>query len=71
MSFHTATPLVRFNLHLHRLHITPLIRIADRLASEKGRDVRLGEALELILNAGLSRSDDALLALGKRPAIPS
>lgn len=63
MTHDNAVPLVRFNLHLRRDHLTPLTRIAEQLASKKGRAVRLGEALELVLTAGLSKSHDALLAL--------
>jgi hypothetical protein len=46
---HSSPNLVRLNIHIKR-HQTPLlISIAERIAQLKGRGVRLGEALELVL----------------------
>lgn len=55
--------LLRFNLHLRRDHIDRIASLADKLAGKKGRDVRLGEALELALIVGLNWSDADLLGL--------
>lgn len=57
--------LVRFNIHLLRDHVARLVVIADQLAKTKRRDVRLGEALEVALIAGLSWANDDLLDLTK------
>ncbi len=57
--------LVRFNIHMLRDHVSRLVRIADQLAATKRRDVRLGEALEIALIAGLSWTDQDLLDLAK------
>ncbi len=57
---HATTPNLA-HLHMHIRHgqiqrLTPLVR-------RKGRDVRLGEALELILTAGFAWDDNDLLDL--------
>lgn len=52
--------LVRLNIHLRRTHVTRLALLADRLAQRKDRVVRLGEALEAALTAGLAWEDHAL-----------
>lgn len=57
--------LVRFNVYLLRDHVARLIQIADQLTKTKRRDVRLGEALEVALTAGLSWADRDLLDLAK------
>jgi hypothetical protein len=54
--------LVRFNLHLERPHVDRLVSLARQLAKLKGRDVRLGEALALVLATALAAPDEALLA---------
>lgn len=57
--------LVRFNVYMLRDHVAHLIRIAERMTATKRRDVRLGEALEVALTAGLSWTDRDLLDLAK------
>lgn len=57
--------LVRFNIHLLRDHVARLVQIADQMTTTKRRDVRLGEALEVALTAGLSWADRDLLDLAK------
>jgi len=59
----TPATLVRFNIHIRRNHVTRLTLLADKLAKRKGRDVRLGEALEAALTAGFSWEDHDLLDL--------
>lgn len=59
----TPAALVRFNLHIRRDHVARLTNLARTLSTRKGRDTRLGEALELVLMAGLSWSDVDLLDL--------
>ena len=54
MKHHLPAPLVRFHVHMRRDHATQLVALTDALAKLKGRDARLGEALELALVAGLS-----------------
>ena len=53
--------LVRFHIHMRRDHVTQLVAIAEDLAKLKGRDTRLGEALELALMSALKRGTDQLL----------
>ena len=62
---HRSTPsnLVRFNLHMRRDHVQRLAHLADHLAKKKGRSVRLAEAIELALVAGLHWEDVDLLDL--------
>ncbi|WP_339414348.1 hypothetical protein [Pseudomonas sp. EA_35y_Pfl2_R5] len=55
--------LVRFNLHMRRDHVQRLSQLAQLLAKKKGRDVRLAEAIELALVAGLHWKDSDLLDL--------
>lgn len=55
--------LVRFNLHLRRDHVQRLVQLAQLLVKKKGRDVRLAEAIELALVAGLHWKDNDLLDL--------
>lgn len=55
--------LVRFNLHMRRDHVQRLSQLAQLLAKKKGRDVRLAEAMELALVAGLHWKDTDLLDL--------
>jgi hypothetical protein len=55
--------LVRFNLHMRRDHVKRLAQLAQLLAKKKGRDVRLAEAIELALVAGLHWQDFDLLDL--------
>lgn len=55
--------LVRFNLHMQRDQVQRLAQLADLLAKKKGRDVRLAEAIELALVAGLHWEDADLLDL--------
>ena len=55
--------LVRFNLHMRRDHVQRLGQLAQLLAKKKGRDVRLAEAIELALVAGLHWKDNDLLDL--------
>jgi hypothetical protein len=57
------TNLVRFNLHMRRDHVQRLGQLAQLLAKKKGRDVRLAEAMELALVAGLHWKDTDLLDL--------
>lgn len=63
MRHHTPSPLVRFHVHLRRDHVHRLTQLANALARRKGRGVRLGEALELSLNAGHAWTDSDLLDL--------
>lgn len=63
MKQHPPTPLVRFNVHMRRDHVHRLIQLAKTLAQRKGRDVRLGEALELALIASHAWSAHDLLDL--------
>jgi hypothetical protein len=65
MRYQLPDNLVRFNMHLLRDHVARLVQIADQLARVKRRDVRLGEALEIALTAGLSWDDRDLLGLAK------
>lgn len=60
--------LVRFYVHMRREHVTQLVELANALAILKGRDTRLGEALELVLIAGLGRAQGDLLALSQPDA---
>ncbi|MGY8828417.1 MAG: hypothetical protein ACKVIS_02510 [Pseudomonadales bacterium] len=55
--------LVRFNLHMRRDHVQRLAQLAQLLVKKKGRDVRLAEAIELALVAGLHWEDNDLLDL--------
>lgn len=55
--------LVRFNLHMRRDHVRRLAQLARLLAKKKGRDVRLAEAIELALVAGLHWEDADLMGL--------
>lgn len=55
--------LVRFNLHIRRDHVQRLAQLAQLLVKKKGRDVRLSEAIELALVAGLHWKDTDLLDL--------
>lgn len=59
----TPAPLVRFYVHMRRDHAQRLIEVADALAKKKGRDVRLGEALELTVTAGQTWTNRDLLDL--------
>ena len=59
----TPAALVRLNLHLRSDHVARLTTLADKLARRKGRDVRLGEALETSLAAGFAWEDHDLLDL--------
>lgn len=63
MQHTTPAPLVRFHIHLRRDHTQRLTQLANALARKKGRDVRLGEALELTLTAGFAWDDYDLLDL--------
>lgn len=54
--------LVRFHIHMRRDHATQLVALAEKLAKFKGRDTRLGEALELALKVALGQSLEQLLA---------
>ncbi|WP_285960559.1 hypothetical protein [Pseudomonas tohonis] len=63
MRHHTPAPLVRFHIHIRRDHIHRLTELGNSLARRKGRDVRLGEALELALTAGHAWTDSDLLDL--------
>lgn len=65
MKHHLPAPLVRFHVHMRRDHATQLVTLANALAAQKGRDTRLGEALELALAAGLSCPPADLLALAQ------
>jgi hypothetical protein len=62
---HRNTPanLVRFNLYMRRDHVQRLAQLAALLAKKKRRDVRLAEAIELALVAGLHWKDNDLLDL--------
>lgn len=62
MKHYLPDNLVRFNMHLERPHVSRLVSLARQLAKLKGRDVRLGEALALVLETALSVPDEALLA---------
>lgn len=57
--------LVRLNLHLRPDHLDRLTNLAGALAKKKCREVRLAEAMELSLTAGLSWGDCDLLDLSK------
>ncbi|WP_407291311.1 hypothetical protein [Stutzerimonas zhaodongensis] len=59
----TPAPLVRFYIHMRRDHAKRLTKLASALARKKGRDVRLGEALELTVTAGQTWTDRDLLDL--------
>lgn len=63
MNHQLPAPLVRFYVHMRRDHATQLVALANALTELKGRDTRLGEALELVLVAGLSHPVADLLAL--------
>lgn len=65
MKYQLPKSLVRFHVHMLRDHATQLVVLANALAKLKGRDTRLGEALELALIAGLSKPLAALLALAQ------
>ena len=65
MKHHLPAPLVRFHVHMRQDHATQLVALTDALAKLKGRDARLGEALELALVAGLSTPHADLLALAQ------
>lgn len=65
MKHQLPTPLVRFHIHMLRNQATQLVDLANALAKRKGRDTRLGEALELALVAGLSNSLADLLELAQ------
>ncbi|UFQ96757.1 hypothetical protein [Pseudomonas wenzhouensis] len=65
MKHQLPAPLVRFHVHMLRDHATQLVALANALAKRKGRDTRLGEALELALVAGLSKSLADLLDLAQ------
>ena len=65
MKHQLPAPLVRFHVHMLRDHATQLVALANDLAKQKGRDTRLGEALELALFAGLSTPRADLLALAQ------
>lgn len=65
MKHHLPAPLVRIHVHMRRDHATQLVALANALAKRKGRDTRLGEALELALAAGLSNPPADLLALAQ------
>lgn len=56
-----TSKLMRLNLHLRPDHINRLTYLADRIAERKGRETRLAEALELVLDAGLTWADSDLL----------
>lgn len=57
--------LVRFHIHMRRDHVTQLVALAEELAELKGRDTRLGEALELALMSALSSGTARLLQHAK------
>lgn len=57
--------LVRLNLHLRPEHLDRLRSLTCALSKRKRRDIRLAEALELALIAGLSWVDHDLLDLAK------
>ena len=59
----TPPNLVRFNLHMRRDHVQRLADLADQLARRKGRAVRLAEAIELAITAGLTWDNSDLLDL--------
>lgn len=65
MKHQLPAPLVRFHIHLLREQANQLVALAKALAKRKGRDTRLGEALELALVAGLSNSLADLLMLAQ------
>lgn len=65
MNNQLPAPLVRFHVHMRRDHATQLVVLANALAELKGRDTRLGEALELVLVLGLSHPVADLLALAQ------
>jgi hypothetical protein len=63
---HNIPPtLVRFRIHMRRDHAAQLVALADALAALKGRDTRLGEALELALKAALAMDREQLLRLSE------
>jgi len=59
----TPALLIRLNLHIRRDHVTRLALLANKIAKRKGRDVRLGEALEAALTASFAWNDQDLLDL--------
>lgn len=63
MHHNIPSTLVRFNLHIRRDHVQRLAQLAQLLVKKKGRDVRLAEAIELALLAGLHWKDADLLDL--------
>ncbi|MFL1387824.1 hypothetical protein ACI77F_09120 [Pseudomonas tritici] len=63
MHHNIPSTLVRFNLHMRRDHVQRLAQLAQVLVKKKGRDVRLAEAVELALVAGLHWKDIDLLDL--------
>lgn len=63
MHHNIPATLVRFNLHIRRDHVQRLAQLAQLLVKKKGRDVRLAEAIELALVAGLHWKDADLLDL--------
>ena len=71
MYLSTPHNLVRFNLRIRRDHLTRLALLANKLAKRKGRDVRLGEALEAALTVGLAWEDQDLLDLATPDKVDS
>lgn len=61
----TTPRLVRLNLHLRPDHLDRLTTLAGTLGKKKCREVRLAEAMELALTAGLDWEDRDLLGLSK------
>lgn len=59
------TQLVRLNLHLRPDHLNRLANLGYALGKKKCREVRLAEAIELVLTAGLDWKDHDLLELSK------
>lgn len=59
---HSSSPnLVRLNIHLKRNQAPRLVALADTIARLKGRGVRLGEALEVVLAYANHTTDEELL----------
>ncbi|SEL74411.1 hypothetical protein SAMN05216214_1206 [Atopomonas hussainii] len=50
--------LTRLNLHIRPRHLDELTNLADLLSRWQGREVRLGEALELALEGSFTRFDE-------------
>lgn len=61
----TTPKLVRLNLHLRPDHLDRMTTLACALGKKKCREVRLAEAMELALTAGLEWEDRDLLDLSK------